>query len=277
MKLSALQTFLTIIETGSLSRAAERLNVTQSTVTARLQALEYNLGQKLLHRHRNGISLTASGLRLKRYAEAMSDLWRQARQEVALPTNVRLICNFGVHNSLWSGLGQYLFDEIFNIRPNIAISVWSGNSAQILNWLDSGIIDIGLSHSADVKSNQSVIELTSDRLVLVSPDQNKPIEFDPNYVFIESGTDFGRQHAAAYASADVANISFNNPHWGLEHLLHKGGSAYLPYRLVRNLISEKKLFILQTAPEFSRRIFFLRSDATTKSWKWLDTALTIFK
>ena len=44
MNLQSLATFLAIIETGSLVRAAERLNVTQSTVTARLKALEDHLG-----------------------------------------------------------------------------------------------------------------------------------------------------------------------------------------------------------------------------------------
>ena len=119
MKLSALQTFLTIIETGSLSRASEKLNITQSTVTARLQALEDDLGHILLQCQRSGVSVTASGLRLKRYAEAMSDLWRQARQEIALPDNVRLICNFGVHHSLWIGLGQELFENIISNIENV--------------------------------------------------------------------------------------------------------------------------------------------------------------
>src|SRR6056300_1469738 len=144
MRLSALQTFLTIIETGSLSRASEKLNITQSTVTARLQALEDDLGHTLLHRHRSVVSVTAAGLRLKRYAEAMSDLWRQARQEIALPDHVRLICNFGVHHSLWTGLGQVIFENICQLRPDIAVSIWSGNSAQISDWLDAGLVDIGL-------------------------------------------------------------------------------------------------------------------------------------
>ena len=273
MKLSALQTFLTIIETGSLSRASEKLNVTQSTVTARLQALEYDLGHTLLHRHRSGVSITASGLRLKRYAEAMSDLWRQARQEIALPDNVRIICNFGVHHSLWTGLGEALFANICQLRPDIAVGIWAGNSAQISNWLDSGLVDIGLSHAADVKSNQSVMELAADRLVLVSPDPQTPMEFDPGYIFIESGTDFGRQHATAYARAGVANISFNNPVWGLNYLLKNGGSAYLPHRMVKQHLDQHRLYILVGAPEFTRRVYFSRNDDTSSTWQWLDQAL----
>ena len=85
MNLSTLQTFLAIVETGSLVRASERIHVTQSTVTTRLKALEEELGQTLFHRQKSGARLTAAGARFKRYAEAMTDLWRQARQETSLP------------------------------------------------------------------------------------------------------------------------------------------------------------------------------------------------
>ena len=63
MNLATLQTFLAILETGSLARASERLHVGQSTVTARLQKLEEDIGQTLFHRHKSGVSLTSSGLK----------------------------------------------------------------------------------------------------------------------------------------------------------------------------------------------------------------------
>jgi DNA-binding transcriptional LysR family regulator len=47
MNLANLETFLKIVETGSLVRASEALNVTQSTVTARMKSLEDELGQTL--------------------------------------------------------------------------------------------------------------------------------------------------------------------------------------------------------------------------------------
>ena len=57
MHLAALQTFLAIVETGSLVRASQRLNVTQSTVTARLKGLEAELGQTLLYRQKSGAQI----------------------------------------------------------------------------------------------------------------------------------------------------------------------------------------------------------------------------
>ena len=61
MNLAGLQTFLAIVETGNLVRAAERLHVTQSTVTSRLDTIEDALGQRLLVRSRKGAELTKAG------------------------------------------------------------------------------------------------------------------------------------------------------------------------------------------------------------------------
>ena len=61
MNLTSLQTFLAILETGSLVRAADKLNVTQSTVTARLKTLEEELGQVLINRQKSGATLRRPG------------------------------------------------------------------------------------------------------------------------------------------------------------------------------------------------------------------------
>ena len=71
MNLSELRTFLTIVETGSLVRASHILNVTQSTVTARLKSLEDEIGQTLIIRNKSGATMTAAGVRLHRYADTI--------------------------------------------------------------------------------------------------------------------------------------------------------------------------------------------------------------
>ncbi len=57
MNLDELRTFLEVVETGSLVTAARRLHVTPSTVTARINGLEEEIGQKLLHRNKSGAEL----------------------------------------------------------------------------------------------------------------------------------------------------------------------------------------------------------------------------
>ena len=94
----SLHTFTAIVETGSLVRASEKMNVTQSTVTARLKILEQELGQVLLNRHKSGTTLTPAGSKLLRYAHVMTGLWRQAQNEAGLPDGVDSLCSFGCHS-----------------------------------------------------------------------------------------------------------------------------------------------------------------------------------
>jgi len=63
--------FIATAETGRVSAAAAALNVTQSTVTASIKALEAELGRKLFDRHSNGVSLTSDGQQFLQRARAI--------------------------------------------------------------------------------------------------------------------------------------------------------------------------------------------------------------
>ena len=272
MNLTSLQTFLAIVETGSLVRASERLNVTQSTVTARLKTLESEIGQTLITRQKSGASMTAAGGRLKRYAETMTDLWRQARQETALPQGVSGMCNIGSHPDLWGGLGQTLFDHIRVNQPRVALSIWQGGTAEVSGWLQNGLVDIALTYRPAPMGHHTVHALPMDRLILVSTNPNSPTHFDPGYVFVEAGEEFGRQHAAAYANAGTARLNFGNATLGLAHILEHGGTAYLPHRICRAELDKQTLFHIK-APEFSRRAFVVINNREAANWPWLTDAL----
>ena len=62
------RTFLEIVRTRSFVRAAEQLNVSQTTVSARIKTLEERLGRSLFVRNKNGASLTPAGEQFLRYA-----------------------------------------------------------------------------------------------------------------------------------------------------------------------------------------------------------------
>ena len=69
------RTFLEIIHTGSFLKAADRLHVTQTTVSARIRTLEQSLGNRLFVRSRNGVTLTAAGREFERYAQSFVQVW----------------------------------------------------------------------------------------------------------------------------------------------------------------------------------------------------------
>jgi DNA-binding transcriptional LysR family regulator len=61
VQLDVLRSFLIVAEAGSLSRAAERMRVSQSTLTRQMQSLETEVGGRLLERNHGGVALTAAG------------------------------------------------------------------------------------------------------------------------------------------------------------------------------------------------------------------------
>ena len=274
MNITNLKTFLAVVEAGSLIAASKQMNVTQSTITARLHALEDDIGQKLLMRQKSGAALTASGLKFKRYAEVMVELWRQAKQETSLPEGMTAVCNIGCQIDLWPGLGQYLFRAISDDYPDVAVTAWPATQSDIDRWLATGVIDLALGYQPSAQPGQSNLVLGEDQLILVADRPDRPIRHDSGYIYVDAGDAFGRDHAAAYTDAGVAKISFGSAAWALDHMLEQGGSAYLPKRLAAPYLAAKRLFQLPDAPSFNRRIMAVSSDASTQNWPWLEAVLS---
>lgn len=88
-RLLLMQTFIRIVEAGSLSAAARQLGTTQPTVSRRLQALERQLGQPLVQRSTHALRLTETGERAYERAKALAVEWecfeQTLRAEPGLP------------------------------------------------------------------------------------------------------------------------------------------------------------------------------------------------
>ena len=82
MRLEQLQAFLWVAETGSFQEAAQKCNVTQSTVSRQVQALEAEVGAILFHRS-NQAKLTLAGECLWPHARKICQAWENATQEIA--------------------------------------------------------------------------------------------------------------------------------------------------------------------------------------------------
>ena len=184
MNIAAIQTFLAIVETGSLVRASERLNVTQSTVTARLKALEDALGQTLINRSKSGATCTSAGLRLQRYAQTISGMWRQARLEVSSPTGRRVFRNCAVHTDLWDGWGEKLFAAL-DEHEGISVSLFCGGESDLSNWLDSGLADVALGYVPITRVGVLNEAVGEDRLILVSTNPYFSVSLSSVFILAE--------------------------------------------------------------------------------------------
>lgn len=280
MNVKFAQTFLAVVKTGNLNQAAKLLHITESTVTTRINALEAQLGQKLLLRHRNGATLTSAGFKFQRYAEIMSNAWGQAQQELTLSEGFESVCNVGCHHDLWASAGQPWADKVREHHPEVALSFWAGNTQDIERWLDSGLVDVALMFDSAVTGAWQVQRLWDERLLEVSDQARSHTEWDPDYIYVDLGADFRRQHAEAYPVVRTPVMTVSAAQWGLEHLLRWGGSAYLPEPVVRPYLSQKRLYPVTDTPVFQRTAWLVSRPDVDSKWAWFATvtaALHSFK
>ena len=275
MNISAITTFLAIAESGRLNRAAEQLNVTQSTVTARLNKLESELGQVLFHRRKSGAELTSAGFRFQRYAQLIRDTWRQARQETALPAKIDTTFNLGCHFDLWPGLGKRMFEYLDDRHPEVAISAWPGEQSELDRWLGSGLIDAALAFSPSLRENRTEHRLQADRLILVSTRPRGLVRWDPEYLYVDSGEEFRKLHAASYPDSEISTVTLGSAVLAREYLLQKGGSGYLPLRLIEEDLAAGNFHRVPDAPEFERNVYLVVNNDAVPDWPWLEQLIAV--
>lgn len=271
MNIAAFQTFLAVVQTGNLSKAAELLNVTQSTVTTRLDVLEETLGQKLLVRSRRGAELTKAGFAFQRHAELMVQSWEQARKTVGLPRGFSGLFSFACHFDLWEGAGALWLDKVRAAHRDLALETWSGDLGDIRRWLASGLADAALIPEPLTGTDLAAREVMHDRLVQVSTVRRPAQDWDPAYIYVDLGAEFRRQHSLAWPGDETAHMTFGSSRWALDYLLEKGGSAYLPTRLSAPYVRQARLHPVEGSPEFARPLYLIWRKESAAIYPWVET------
>jgi len=137
-----LQYALTVAEHGSFRRAADVLNLSQSTVSRRVQTLECRLGIPLFERTRSGTRPTPAGERFMRAAAVGAEQLRQAISEIAQVQRGNAgELKIGLMASLASGFLADLFETYHRQFPNVDVKVEEGTSQAIAAGVLNGRLD----------------------------------------------------------------------------------------------------------------------------------------
>jgi DNA-binding transcriptional LysR family regulator len=145
MHLAQVEGFLEVARQGNLSRAAEALFVTQPALTARLQALEAELGTRLFVRSRRGMDLTDSGRAFLPYAERALLALRDGRELVAeLGRGTAGELTLGAAPAVSTYVLPGLLVKFTERHPNVRLVVRTGHSEEILDMTLRNEIQVGL-------------------------------------------------------------------------------------------------------------------------------------
>lgn len=256
------RTFLAVVAAGSFVAAAERLHVTQSTVSARIQGLEAALGRRLLVRNKGGTTLTAAGRQFQKHASTLVRTVEQARHDVGVAGRFRGSVTIGARFGLWEQFLLALLPDLLRRAPEIAVRAEIGLEADLMQGLIEGRLDIAVMYTPESRPGLTVELLFDERLVLASTQRRSRVEPGPGYVYIDWGPEFFARHSARFPEFQGAPLTANVGWLGLEHVLQNGGSGYFPHRLVRPHLPGRRLSIVPGAPEFRLAAYMVHpSDA----------------
>ena len=152
MDLELARTFLEIARTGSFLAAAERLHVTQTAVTARVQNLEAQLQCRLFVRNRAGARLTADGQVFAGYASQLVQTWDAARRDLPLPEGFRNLLTVGGEVSLSNPLILNWVKRLREALPGYAVRAEIADSSRLQQQVEQGVLDAALVYQPDRKS-----------------------------------------------------------------------------------------------------------------------------
>ena len=140
-----LRYFWVVAKEGGLRKAADKLHVSQPTISAQIAALEGVLGEKLFHRGGRALALTEAGHRVLSYAEEIFSLGQElldsARQQ---PTARPMRVDIGITDSLPKLVSYEIIKPIFNLEQPVQAVCREGKAADLLAQLAAYRLDIVL-------------------------------------------------------------------------------------------------------------------------------------
>lgn len=252
MDIDRARTFLEIVHCGSFLGAADRLHVTQTTVSARIRTLEEGLGRRLFVRNRNGAQLTPAGREFERFAQSFVQIWERARQQLAIPSGRTSVIALGGELSLWNPLLLDWLVWMRKAKPEIAIHAHVGVPDQLIEQLRTGVLDIAVLYAPKLLPGFRVELLQEEQLVLVrTPDREVNDDAAPDYVYVDWGPLFAAQHGTGSPAFREPGLMVGLGPLGLSYILRAGGMGYFRRGVVKPHIEAGELEIVEGAPEFT--------------------------
>lgn len=145
MEFRVLKYFLTVAREENISRAAEVLHVTQPTLSRQLAELEEELGVILFIRGNRKISLTESGILLRRRAEEVLTLMDKLEEEIR--QNDQIVAgtlNIGAAEAAATRILPAIMRSFSEKYPNVRYELFTATADIVKERIDKGLIDIGL-------------------------------------------------------------------------------------------------------------------------------------
>jgi DNA-binding transcriptional LysR family regulator len=166
---------LEVVRAGSLTRAAERLCMVQSNVTARIKSLERAAGVPLLVRHARGVKPTTAGEAALKLAQRTNAVLDDLRFTFGQSQRTAAKLRLGAIETVAATHLPAVVSSFGAQHPNVDVSVQTGSSSALLKQLQDGELDVAfVSRAAKIAGLREQVAFR-DELVVVTPKAAEPL------------------------------------------------------------------------------------------------------
>ncbi len=160
MDLFRIECFLTAAEVGNMTKAAERMNITQPAMSFQIRELEKEVQISLFARDRNGIYLTEAGKVMKAGFTRILENYRRVLEDARACAYGRSRLTIGYHGPLgWAGILQFIgaFSEK---HPEIEVAVFQQEYRELADYVEQDILDAAFVESSELINRRQLDSLT---------------------------------------------------------------------------------------------------------------------
>jgi DNA-binding transcriptional LysR family regulator len=175
MEFHQLKTFIHVAELGSLSRAADRLNIAQPALSRQMRLLEEELGVKLFERHGRGMAVTDIGREiLDQAANIMAGLDSVRSIAASGHTHIRGTVVVGMPPTVAEIVTVPLVRRLRERHPELTVRFASAFSGHLLDWLQRGELDVSLSYDPEPQRSLTITPVMEEKLLYFEKGPGKP-------------------------------------------------------------------------------------------------------
>jgi DNA-binding transcriptional LysR family regulator len=262
MKLNQLESLMWVARLRSFQGAAARLNATQPAISIRIRELERELGTTLIDRGRRGVCLTAEGRECLAYAEQVTTSVSELRRRMGTRDAVRGRVSLGVSELIVHTWLPSLLGKIGARYPDVQVDATVDMTPRLLRGLDSGEFDVILVGTHNLATTYPTFELGRVPYFWMTRDEIRgrrkrlsPRELERHCIITWSPEAAVHQPINDWFTANGAHLTRRivcNTAASMAAMAEAGlGVTLLPLALVERELSEGRLRIIPTEPEFA--------------------------
>lgn len=248
--------FLEVAQTLNITKAAQRMGLTQPSLSLSLKKLEHTIGENLIIRSKNGVELTIAGKNFQKQARNLLETWEKIKSETTSSVlEVKGNIKFGCHPSVGLYSLHHFLPHLMQNHPDLEITLVHDLSRKITQKVINYEIDMGLVINPVEHPDLIMTKIFEDTVKLWKAKKDIPdvLICHPELIQTQSilkNLRKGKQKFDRVITSENLEI--------ITQLTLEGcGYGIIPERVLMNLNSKKELHAVPNSPQFKDELHFV--------------------